>query len=130
MAKRAQSAVEFVILVGFMLFFFVSFVYFLQVNIAQKNSQQIDNGIREIALTVQDEVSLAQESVDGYSRTFVLPYGVLSQSYNINITSGFVYIITSNQKHAISLTVLDVTGQPKPGNNTIRKTSGVVYLNQ
>jgi hypothetical protein len=129
MEKKAQSALEFVVLVGFMLFFFVSFIFLLELNMQQKNSEKIDTGVREIALTVQDEINLAHSASDGYSRNFSLPFSILGSNYTAIINARSVYVITEDEKHAISLNVFDVTGQPRQGTNMIRNVQGVVYLN-
>ena len=98
-------------------------------NITQKNSEQVDSGVREIALTVQDEISLASSASDGYSRNFTLPPGVLWENYTARINSNGIYVVTDDQKHAIYLSVFNVSGQPRQGTNTIRNVGGTVYLN-
>jgi hypothetical protein len=127
--KSAQSAIEFFILVGFAFFFFVSFVFLLEANITQKNSEKIDKDVREIALIVQDEIALAHSASDGYSRNFILPAGIMWANYTAQIISNSVYVVTDDGKHAISLGVFNVSGQPRQGTNTIRNVQRIVYLN-
>ena len=129
MKKKGQSAVEFLILIGAILFFFVAFLYMINLNISDKLRENKDLTIQEIAFQVQDEINLAHESVDGYYRKFELPLNVLGSEYEINVTAGVVYVRTTNGKHAIALPVVNVTGDVLKGTNVIQKNNGVVLLN-
>ena len=127
--KRSQSSLEFIILIGAMLFFFLLFAFAIQLNIADKTKEKRALILKDTASIVQDEINLAYASSDGYSRQFSLPLTIISKNYTIQIIGNFVYAKTGDNKQSISLTVQNVTGQPSPGQNAIRKTDGKVYLN-
>lgn len=129
--RKAQTPAEFMILVGVMLFFFITFIYSLQINNADKIRQQRDIIIKDAAFTVQDEINLALEATDGYERTFTLTRYILGKDYDIDIIEGVVYAETDDGKHAIALPVADVVvvNKLETGDNVIRKTDGVIYLN-
>ena len=129
MNKKAQSAIEFVILVGAMLFFFLAFLFAIQGNIADKVKENKNLVTKEIALTVQNEINLASESSDGYYREFEIPNNILGTDYDITVTEGLVYVRTIDGKHAIALPVPEVIGDVSQGTNVIRKEEGAVYLN-
>jgi len=129
MNNKVQSAIEFVILVGVIFFFFISFLFAVQLNIYDKARDSRKLVIQEIALTMQDEINLAADSSDGYYRKFEIPEKVANLDYEINITAGTVYVRTINGKHALALPVTNVVGQPNITVNVIRKENGVVYLN-
>ena len=126
---KAQSSIEFVILVSGVLFFFLFFLFALQINLSDKTREQYNFEIKEIALTVHDEVNLAVQSSDGYSRQFSLPQQILSREYSVNLVSGLVYVRTEDGKFAIALPVANVTGDVQKGKNLIRKVNREVYLN-
>ena len=128
--KKAQSAIEFIILVGAVFFFFIIFVLALQYNISDRTRENKNLAIREIALAVQDEINLASESTDGYLREFRIPEKVINLDYEINVTEGVVYVRTVDGKYAVSYPTPDVFGDVQKGTNTIRKIDGEVYLNQ
>ncbi|MCH7568389.1 MAG: hypothetical protein IIA87_03125 [Nanoarchaeota archaeon] len=128
--RKAQSAIEFVILVGAVFFFFIIFLFAIQSNISDKIRENLNLAVQEIALTVQDEINLASESSDGYYRKFNIPEKVINLDYEINVTEGLVYVRTSNGKYAIVLPVADVSGEIQKGDNVIRKESGAVSLNE
>lgn len=128
-SKRSQTAIEFLILVALMLFFFIMFFLAIGENISDKSRENINKIINEIAITVQDEISLATESGDGYSRNFRIPFDLNGLSYDISITDGYVYIKTDNTKDTIALPVFNVTGVLIKGDNYIKKEDGIVHLN-
>jgi len=66
MNKKAQSAIEFVILVGVVVFFFLTFLFVIEGNIIDQVKDNKNLVTKEIALTVQNEINLASESSDGY----------------------------------------------------------------
>jgi len=127
--KNSQTSIEFVILVGFVLFFFTAFFLTINGNMSDKIKERQTKLVIEIASTVQDEIDLAFESIDGYYRKFTIPDYVASKSYDIDITEGMVYVRTTDKKHAIALPVQNITGQVQKGDNIIQKENGVVKLN-
>ena len=128
--KKGQSAIEFFILIGVVLFFFVVFLFAIESHGADKARERLNLAGRDIALSVQDEIIFASESSDGYMREFDVPDkmdgGV---GYDINLIDGYVYLKSTDEKYALALPVLNVTGNINKGKNTIRKLNGIVYLN-
>jgi len=129
MNNKAQSAIEFIILVGAVFFFFIAFLFAIQLNIVDKTRENKNLITQELALTVQDEINLAVESSDGYYREFTIPEKLVNLDYEINITAGTVYVRTVNGEYALALPVANVTGDVQKGTNVIRRENGVVYLN-
>ena len=127
--KKSQSSIEFIILVGFMLFFFTLFFIAIQSNISSTSESREVTMIKEIALTVQNEINLAYKSSDGYSRKFKLPEKIANQDYTLIIEEEDVYIKTADNKIALALPVIPVTGNINKGENQIRKENDTVYLN-
>lgn len=128
--RKGQSAIEFIALVGAVGFFFLAFLFVLDMNLADKTWENRNLMTKEIALTVQNEISAASGSTDGYRREFNIPLYVVDMDYDINITGVFVYIRTVDGRHALALLVPNVTGNVIKGQNVIRKNSGIVSLNQ
>lgn len=128
--KIGQSAIEFFILVGVVMFFFVTFLFAIESQGADKAQERINLAGRDIALSVQDEIIFASESSDGYMREFDVPDkmdgGV---DYEINLLDGYVYLKSVDGRYALALPVLNVTGNVNKGKNTIKKNNGIVRLN-
>ena len=128
-SKSGQSTIEFVILVTAVLFFFVIFFVFIQENIAVTKYESTRVAVREVALTVQNEIQLASSATDGYERQFTLPADINGLPYLINVVDSSVYIRTTDGKHALALPVGDVTGDVVIGVNSVTKVNESVYLN-
>ena len=129
MSKRSQSAIEFVVLTGFLLFSFTIFFLAIQGNMSDKLKEQQALAVKNVAITVQDEINLAFQSMDGYSRSFKIPEEINGDKYDINITDGMVYVRTVNRRYALALPVQNVTGDVKKNINVIKKDNGVIILN-
>jgi hypothetical protein len=96
---------------------------------SDKIYEKMDSRVKETALTIQNEISLAVESSDGYSREFRLPSDINGIDYSVSIDEALVYVRTDDGRHAIALPVKNVTGQIIIGGNIIIKENGIVKLN-
>jgi uncharacterized protein YpmB len=126
--KRGQSAIEFAVIFGFVLFFFIVFFAIIQENQSDKNKEKERLIIQNIALDVQDEINLAAGSSEGYYREFTIPQNILGKDYDIQIIGEKVYANTSD--FGVSYSVFEVQGNLVKGQNTIKKENEKVYLNQ
>ncbi|MFH1500836.1 MAG: hypothetical protein ABIE22_02720 [archaeon] len=124
---RGQTSIEFMIIVGAVLFFFAMLFILIQENLSDETRDQERIIMTDIALSLKDEVSLATESTDGYYREFYIVQNIKGKEYQLNITDGSVYIRTNT--NSMSIAVQNVVGDAKKGVNVIRKQDGVVYLN-
>ena len=129
MGKKAQSAIEFIILVGAVMFFFVAFMIAIQGNIGQKLIENRNFAIQEVALNVQNELNLAAKASDGYVREFEVPLKAAGLDYDIVINEDVVYINSTSGKYAAAFPVAVVTGNLQKGTNIIKKENGEVLLN-
>lgn len=120
---KAQSAIELVILVGVMLFIFVSFLLIFQNNLAQKTIENKNQQALEIVTTIKNEIDIAAATSDGYSRTFQVPEKFYQQDYNITVQDKIIYFQSSDEKISSRSLMRNVTGEIQGGSNTIRKIS-------
>jgi uncharacterized protein (UPF0333 family) len=127
--KKGQGALEFLILIGIVIFFFTLFFVLISQSMGDNQKEKRNLAIEEIAISVQDEINLASKSSDGYSREFKIPNDIDGKNYNITIVDDLVYVKTSDNKEAISLPIMNINGQIEKGNNLIKKQNGSVYLN-
>ena len=128
--KKAQTAIEFIMLVGFVFFAFTVFILAVQTSTSDKIKEEQTLRVKEVVIDVQDEINLAYQSSNGYYREFSIPEKINGISYEINIIEGLVYLKTDNGKNAIALSVQNVTGDLVKGINNITKQGGVVELNK
>jgi len=125
--RKGQGALEFLIVIGAAVFLFAILMIIVYNNVSEVNREKERRIIENIALSVQDEISLAVKSTDGYYREFSIPEKIGSQDYSINITGSRIYIET--EKNAVSYLVKEAEGSIKKGLNLIKKENGRVYLN-
>jgi hypothetical protein len=130
MRKRGQSAIEFLILTGAVLIFFLAFLGAIQYNIREKTQEKTRLEVREVALTLQNEISLARDAGDGYRRDFWIPTKISGLDYEVQIFGELLQVNMSDGRHAMALFVGNVTGQPDLGENSIENEGGEVLLNQ
>lgn len=128
--SRAQIAMEFLIVAGGVIFFASIILLTIYNNQEEKTFEGQNIQLKEIALTVQNEINLASKSTDGYKRFFKIPETAGTKDYEIQLDSGVVYIKTTDEKFALTLPVKEVTGQINKTQNKIEKINGIVYLNQ
>lgn len=126
---KGQSAIEFVIIIMAVLFLFVGLLYFIQGKIADSQNQAVSVAVNEIALTVQDEINLAHNSANGYSRSFFLPLNLNGLDYTVQILENSVYVETQDSKHAVALPISEVTGDIFLGDNLIYRINNTIFLN-
>ncbi len=127
--RRAQTSLEFMILVGFILFFFVLFLFSLGASSSDKLYERQTLELESVAYTVQREVAFASTTSDGYERTVILPSQLVNLDYTLDVIEGSLYVHTTNGKHALAVPLLNVTGSFTPGTNTIRRINGTVFVN-
>ncbi|MFC1768667.1 hypothetical protein ACFLZX_02790 [Nanoarchaeota archaeon] len=124
---RAQSAMEFLVLAGILLFILLVMLAVVshQTSIVNQNRDTIV--VEDIVAKIQKEINLAARVSDGYSRSFYLPSKVGKLDYSINIIGGEVIIDTGGQTY--SRKVPPVVGNITKGNNVIRKNNETIYIN-
>ena len=130
--KKAQSASEFLTITIAVVFFMTLFFVAVYNNIYERNKEKEDILVREIALSVQNEIDLAYQSMDGYYREFRLSSNVYGKEYTQLSIEGTQdkYVVVSTSRSYASYEVKDVTASGiNPGVNVIRKENGVVLLN-
>ncbi|MBU0894692.1 MAG: hypothetical protein KKF48_00310 [Nanoarchaeota archaeon] len=125
--KKGQGAIEFLVLIGFVLIFFVTFLGVIQNNMNEKNKEKEKLLLQNIALSVRDEISLASESSEGYFRVFKIPQNVLGKEYEVGIIEDFVNVSMGNM--IFFYKIPEVNGSIQKGQNNITKQNGTVFIN-
>lgn len=127
--RQGQSSLEFVIIVGAMLLFFI----IVLMNVSEQREVRAEEEraflVKDTVISIQQELVLAAGARDGYERTFTLPENVINQAYNVSIIGDLVYLSTENGKHSLALPVPDLNGTLIIGRNTVKKLNGRVLLN-
>jgi hypothetical protein len=126
---KSQSAIEFMIILGFILIAFTVFFIVINETMEDKIDERMNLQLKEIARIVQEEIILASKSSDGYKREFNIPTSLNGINYQINVTDGMIYIRTEDLDEALSLRATPIIGDVRIGENIIKKQGGQVILN-
>jgi len=125
---KSQSAMEFLILIGLAFLATILFVTISVNEIKEFKSQKDFFLIKDLALKLQKEVSIAATVEDGYERNFDLPNKLESTDYFITTKNTSITVNSSGT--VFSVTIPIIIGNFTKGNNKIEKISGKVYINR
>lgn len=124
---KGQSAIEFMILAGFLLFTFILILGVVSDRTSYTNKKRDIILGEDLVTKAQKEINLAARVLDGYSRNFSLPKKLGNKEYNITIMGK--EIIVSTEKQDFWRVIPSVVGNLTKGTNKINKTNGSIYLN-
>lgn len=126
---KAQFAIEFIVLIAFMFLIFVGFIAVITSKIIEAKENERQGIAEDIAALARNEIDLAKSVSNGYSRDFKLPAKVEGNIYTIEIIGNRELVVNYIDKEYVSFLPENVEGNINPGANTIRKESGIVYVN-
>lgn len=126
--KQAQTAIEFVFLVGLAFTIVIIFSVVSRNQISDLSDEKEFILVKDLAFKVQNEINLAARVEDGYSREFTIPQKLETIDYTISINDNVLIVETDN--HDQVLIIPRVNGSVQKGTNIIRKIEGVIHLNQ
>ena len=140
--KKSQISLEFMLLIGFLLLVFVTFLAIIQYRMVEAIKEKELELLQEVANFARNEINLAATVEDGYYRLFTLPNSVSGKQYTIELTqyNEFLGLDLSfkNDNRKIFVNVpsvellVDVKTDPikiNPGTNIIMKQEGKVIIN-
>jgi hypothetical protein len=130
MKIKAQSSMEFFLLVGLAFIATIVFVALAINEVKEYNDQKQYLLIKDMALRLQKEISIASTVEDGYYRSFSLVEKLDgSVNYDTAIINRSLSINAS--KSTISVPITTVYGNNfTKGTNIITKEDGKVYVNK
>jgi len=126
--RKSQVAMEFVMLIMLAFMIMVVFSVFARDKVVDLRQEEEFASLKDVALAVQSEISIATSVENGYSRDFALPVFLNGINYSITISSGYILAESENYEYAVKAS--PVSGNIAKGLNTISKEGGVVYLIQ
>ena len=124
---KAQAAMEFMMLVGVLLFMFtimLGIVASKTTDIHKKREFLLGD---DVVVKIQKEVNLAARAIDGYSREFSIPSRLSNKDYNVTLAGNEV--IVSTEMEDFWRIIPPVVGNITKGINRINKTNGIIYIN-
>lgn len=126
---RGQLAFEFLMLVAAAFLIMIVFAASTRVEFEKADSQKEYALVKDMTFSLQSEINRASELENGYVRNFRLPLTLDGIVYNASIQQNTVIVRTFDYEY--TLPVVPVIGNfTVNASNQIRKTNGVIYLNQ
>ncbi len=127
MPKKAQSSFEFMLLVGVVFFAVLVLVAASYTNISELKGKKEFLMAKDVASIVQNELVLASQVEDGYSRSFLLPENLDGVQYTLLVINNSLTITTSKSSYFVRIPA--VQGNAAKGMNNITKQDNIVVLN-
>jgi hypothetical protein len=117
---------QFMFIMGLVFIFFVIFVVGFSERYRDIRTEKERMALRDVALRVHDEISLAHNLEDGYLRNFTLPDDVEGFNYSISLDRNVIVVRSIDTEY--STYVAPVQGAVRKGSNVITRKSGVVCI--
>src|SRR3989338_361847 len=119
--NKSQSAIEFVILVAFMLIVAVTFFAFTTSKISKSSSNANKQLAEDIADIPLKEVMFAKTVSDGYSRGFTMPSTINNKPFQIAIVDNREIVVNFSGVEAVKFLPDNVSGNLSYGNHLLTK---------
>lgn len=95
-SAKAQTSIEFLILLGFMLLIFASFFVVATDIVTQNNTRAIREALIDVSQLTYEELLLANQVNIGYSRNFSLPEKISEQGYAVWILNNTELVLNTS----------------------------------
>lgn len=128
MKNKSQFAVEFVMLMAFMLLVFLGFFALISSRILDAKQTENQKIAENLANLVREEIILANSVTDGYNRVFNIPKKVKGVSYNISLLFDRELLVEYLGNEHLIFLPQNVRGNISVGSNEIKKLNGIIIL--
>ena len=126
--NKSQSAIEFVILVAFMLIVAVTFFAFTTNKISKSSNDANKQLAEDIADIPLKEVMFAKTVSDGYSRVFTMPSTINNKPFQIAIVDNREIVVNFSGVEAVKFLPDNVSGNLSYGNHLLTKKNGIIVI--
>ncbi len=126
---KAQTSVEFLLLVAFGTLIFVVFFGVIQDRILATNNEQLNHDLDRLNKLISSEINLASRFSDGYQRDFWLPTSLRGLKYNASIKDNSTLLLQAGGSTNLYFFDFPIYGELHPGDNSLISVFNAVYLN-
>ncbi len=119
--NKAQTSVEFMILLGFTIVVAAVLIGVLETNLSSTQIQRDQQRADEVFSILMTEIEFADQTRPTFQRQFYIPFNIGGQEYDINIIDRQEVVITYNNKQYVYFLPQRVEGDVAVGNNLITK---------
>ena len=120
---KAQTSVEFVILVTFMLLVFTVVAYLIQTRTVEAQNTKNMEYAKQMHNLILNEVTIAETMPYNYTKNFNLPFYIDGDNYNVTINDGAELVINFRSREYVYFfnKNFDISSTIKLGNNILTK---------
>lgn len=131
MKRNAQVGIEFILLTIFSLFLLLVLLTSLSSVLTTKTKQKAYFEVNDIAISIQQEILLASELHDGYTREFYVPKTVRGLDFSLSLgnASSGNHLKAAFENQETYYLLPPIIGSINKGDNVLRKEDGLLYLN-
>jgi len=126
--RKGQVSLEFIMFVALSFVILTIFVIAMRERIEDLNEEKEFIMLHDIGYKVQSELFLAHNSINGYSRIFMIPEDIDGMEYTIYVTADKYFVVLNSETHEASLPIPDFQGTINKGANKITKINEVVFI--
>ena len=126
--KTSQAAIEFIILVSFMLFVILSFFAITSSKVLEAREEGNKNTARDIAEFAYTEIDTARLVNDGYVRGLTVAHAGNGWDYSIGIVDNREMVVIYLEYEYVKFLPSNVTGNISKGYNILSKENGVISI--
>jgi amino acid permease len=126
--KNSQAAIEFIILISFMLFVILSFFSITSSKVLEARDEGNKNIAKTIAEYAYIEIQTAKSVSDGYIRNFTMPDAVNGRNYSVGIIDNREIVINYMDYEYVKFLPSNITGNISKGQNIITKANGIIKI--
>ena len=125
---RGQTSIEIILLMGFLFFIFLIFLGFFNAQLAERNDERESHLLRDVSQQIQNEIRLAYNTKDGYSRSFTVPEKLNNYiEYDVQVIGDS--LLTNTSKYQYVMNIHPITGAVVKGENQIKKVNRTIIVN-
>lgn len=139
MHKKSQSSLEMAAIITFMLLMMIVFLIVITDRLVEQQERRYSVMLADLADVIESELELGSAVEDGYVRQFYVQPVLRGRSYDLAMLNSFemntdyskIILFFSDKpanQHVIKLPG-NAVGRVLKGDNEIRKTAGVAFLN-
>lgn len=126
--KKGQFAIEFVILIAFMLIVFLGFFAIVNYRLTEAEESEVQQAAENIASLLDNEIKLAKLANEGYERIFKVPKKIDGNDYSVAIIENRELVVNYLGYEHILFLPENVVGDVSVGFNKINKDNNIVYV--
>lgn len=116
--RLGQLSMEFIILLGMLIVMMLAFLLIISELSRDKMEEKAMDVLKDLGISVQNEIILASNVREGYTRTVIIPDRI--EGVPINITSETSWLYTEYHGKIQIFRIPNITGEPFSGPGTYR----------